>query len=308
MTRHAPTFRNVLALGTAVLTCMLIAGQPAEASAPKEQGGDLDYVALGDSYAAAPGVPDQVDTECARSSRNYPSLVAERWKARLTDVTCSGATTADLAAGQHGAQAQYAALRPDTDLVTVSIGGNDGVPFSTVLKTCAELSKSDPQGAPCRSHFTAGGSDRLLQGVAETAPKISEVINTIHRRSPKAKVLVVGYPSIFPDSGVGCTSRSAPFSAGDFAYLRDTDKALNTMLAQRARTGGAAYIDTYTPTIGHDMCRPAEDRWIENLAPETPAAPAHPNARGEAAMADAVNKALAACPPGGKNPRSRTQM
>lgn len=54
-------------------------------------------------------------------------------------------------------------------------------------------------------------------------------------------------------------------------------------------------MDTYTPTIGHDMCRPVGERWIESLAPQTPAAPAHPNALGEQAMATAVTNALAKC-------------
>jgi len=47
-------------------------------------------------------------------------------------------------------------------------------------------------------------------------------------------------------------------------------------------------VDTYTPTIGHDMCTDPGVRWIEPLTPASPAAPAHPNALGEQAMAAAV--------------------
>ncbi|MFJ7343701.1 SGNH/GDSL hydrolase family protein [Streptomyces sp. NPDC101110] len=265
------------------------------ATAAPELRDRVDYVALGDSFAAAPGVPSQVHQACARSSRNYPSLTAARLTARLTDVTCSGATTADLAVSRHGEPAQFDALNRGTDLVTVTIGGNDGVGFSKVLKTCGELSNSQPAGAPCREHFTEGGRDRLLEGINETAPKVDTVIDAVHRVAPRAKVLIVGYPSLFPHDGIGCASSSAPFAAGDFPYLRDTTIRLNAMLAERAVRKGATYVDTYTPSIGHDMCQPAERRWIEDLAPRTAAAPAHPNARGEAAMAEAVTRALAKC-------------
>ncbi|MEU6069820.1 SGNH/GDSL hydrolase family protein [Streptomyces sp. NPDC047082] len=282
-------------LGAVALACLVAVGPASVASATCAPAAGRDYVALGDSYASAPGVPDQTDPACGRSNRNYPSLVAGKQNARLTDVTCAGATTVELAVSRDGRRAQYDALTRGTDLVTVSIGGNDGVGFSAVLKTCALLSRDDPSGAPCRSHYTTGGGDRLEEGIAATAPKVDAVLDTIHRRSPHAKVLLVGYPSIFPDDGTGCTSPAVPFAAGDFAYLRDTTKALNAMLARRAQQGRAVYVDTYTPTIGHDMCRPAGLRWIENLAPADPAAAAHPTARGEQAMAEAVSRALT-CP------------
>ncbi|MFE6937536.1 SGNH/GDSL hydrolase family protein [Streptomyces chartreusis] len=78
---------------------------------------------------------------------------------------------------------------------------------------------------------------------------------------------MVGYPSLFPNSGVGCTSPGVPIAAGGFAYLRDKTKALNAMIARRAKLAGAKYVGTYTPTIGHDMCRPIGERWIETSLP-----------------------------------------
>ncbi|MGV9245782.1 SGNH/GDSL hydrolase family protein [Streptomyces sp. NPDC003710] len=250
-----------------------------------------EYVALGDSYASAPVIPDEVDANCKRSDHNYPSLVAAYARAGLRDVTCSGATTAEMTAPQGTAPAQFAALGRRTDLVTVSIGGND-VGFTTVLGTCARLTASDPTGAPCRAFFTDGGHDRLTETVERTAPKIARVIRGVRQRSPHARILVVGYPDLFPENGVGCTSGSVPFAAGDFPYLRDKEKELNRMLAGEAYRHGAGYVDTYAPTIGHDLCRPTGQRWIETLSPATPAAPLHPNAEGEQAMAAAVEHAL----------------
>ncbi|MET9016368.1 SGNH/GDSL hydrolase family protein [Streptomyces olivaceoviridis] len=252
----------------------------------------VDYVALGDSYASAPLVPTQVDATCLRSSRNYPSLVAQSRSATLRDVSCSGATTADLTAPQaDGVPAQLDAVNRRTNLVTLTIGGND-IGFSTVLGTCAQLTNTDPAGTPCRTHFSGTGSDRISDAIARTGPKVAQVLRGVHQRAPHARVVVVGYPDLFPDDGVGCTSKTVPLAMGDFAWLRDKEKELNAMLARQAVKGGARYVNTYTPTVGHDLCEPTGERWIETFAPETPAAPVHPNATGERVMASAVEAAL----------------
>ncbi|MGW0796448.1 SGNH/GDSL hydrolase family protein [Streptomyces sp. NPDC002692] len=279
-------------MAAALITAGAVAAvAPAEATTATDGRHRVDYVALGDSYASAPLVPDQVDPTCLRSSHNYPSLVAGSTAATLTDVSCSGATTADMTAAQGTAPAQFAALRRGTDLVTVTIGGND-IGFSTVLGTCARVTATDPAGAPCRAHFTSTGSDTVTDSIARTAPKVAQVLRGIHHRAPHARVVVVGYPDLFPDDGVGCTSAKVPLAAGDFSYLRDKEKELNAMLARQARRNGARYVDTYAPTVGHDLCRPAANRWIETFTPDSPAAPVHPNAAGESAMAGAVERGL----------------
>jgi hypothetical protein len=111
------------------------------------------------------------------------------------------------------------------------------------------------------------------------------------RRLLAARVLVVGYPDLLPDDGTSCAP-AVPFATRDFPYLRDTGKHLNLMLRLVARWNHAEYVDTYGPTIGHDMCKPPAQRWIEPLQPASPAAPAHPNAKGEEAMAGAVLERL----------------
>lgn len=246
------------------------------------------YAALGDSYTAGPAIPTQVDANCARSGRNYPSLLATADRiGHLTDVSCSGATTAEMWQPQGTNPPQLDALDRRTTLVTVQIGGND-IGFGSIIATCAGLGATDPAGSPCRDHYGAGGTDQLTGAVAKAAPKIAEVLRAVRHRAPHARVLVVGYPALLPDDAVPCTSPVVPFAAGDFRYLRDTEKKLNAMLRTQALLGGAGYVDTYRPTVGHDMCRAPADRWIEPLVPASPAAPAHPNAKGEQAMARAV--------------------
>jgi hypothetical protein len=114
------------------------------------------------------------------------------------------------------------------------------------------------------------------------------VLADIKGRSPHAKVIVVGYPALFPDNGVDCAE--VPFAKGDFAYLRDTTKKANAALRRQASAEGvgASYADTCTATVGHDMCSPREERWVESLTPAANTAAAHPNTSGQFAMAIAT--------------------
>ncbi|MEW2625048.1 SGNH/GDSL hydrolase family protein [Streptomyces sp. NPDC048106] len=285
--------RRTAVLAAAVGGCALVAAATTPAAAqPAGHGPRLDYVALGDSYTSGPGIPTQVDANCARSSRNYPSLVAEREGATsFTDASCSGATTAQMWQAQGSNQPQLDAVSRDTDLVTLQIGGND-VGFGPIIGTCAQLGVQDPAGNPCERSYEASGQDALALAVQQTAPKITQVLRAVHERAPHARVVVVGYPDLMPDDGVGCFPQ-VPFAQGDFAYLRDTEKRLNLMLRTVAAHNRAEYVDTYGPTVDHDMCKAPADRWIEPLQPASPAAPAHPNARGEEAMAGAVLDRLA---------------
>ncbi|MCK8681615.1 SGNH/GDSL hydrolase family protein [Streptomyces lichenis] len=250
------------------------------------------YVALGDSFASGAGVPEQTDTGCARSSRNYPALLnAELAPTAHRDVTCGGATTVHLTSAQSPtAPPQFDALSADTDLVTLTIGGND-IGFADIIVRCVTLGLLDINGRPCRTSYTWTGQDQLAAAIRDTAPRIAAAIDGVRARAPKARVLVTGYPAILPDDGGNCPF-TVSIAKGDAPWLRDTHKRLNTMIAQSAAAQGADYVDTYTPSIGHDACKPAGTRWMEPLFTSA-AAPFHPNAAGERAMADAVHQVLA---------------
>ncbi|MER6071662.1 SGNH/GDSL hydrolase family protein [Streptomyces sp. NPDC001817] len=285
--------RGAAVLGAALGGCVLVAAATAPAAAAPAGAHSaghrhgIDYVALGDSYTSGPGIPQQVDANCARSDRNYPSLVADgRQVSTFKDVSCAGATTADMWQAQGTNAPQLDAVRRNTDLVTVQIGGND-VGFGTIISTCAHLAAQDPTGNPCERSYQASGYDQLTLAIAQAAPKVDRVLRAVHARAPHARVVVVGYPDLLPDDGSGCFPQ-VPFAQKDFPYLRDTEKRLNLMLRLVAGVNRAEYVDTYGPTVGHDMCKVPADRWIEPLQPAAPAAPAHPNAKGEQAMAQAV--------------------
>ncbi|WP_427918163.1 hypothetical protein [Streptomyces sp. cg40] len=52
-----------------------------------------------------------------------------------------------------------------------------------------------------------------------------------------------------------------------------------------AAGAGTSFADTCTPTIGHDMCRPRDARWIESPTPAANTMAAHPNSVGQSVMA-----------------------
>jgi lysophospholipase L1-like esterase len=255
------------------------------AAADPEQAPVQRYVALGDSYAAGPLVPIPTGEPagCLRSNQNYPSVVAQTLDvADFHDVSCSGATTENITGPQSVPLGknppQLDALASDTQLVTLSIGGND-IGFADIVTECAKRSPLQPTGSACKDHYAAGGTDQLAQRIDEAAPKVAGVLAAIDERSPDARVLLVGYPAILPDEGPGCFP-VVPFSPGDVAYLRGVEKELNAMVADQAAAAGTEFVDTYTPSIGHDACQPPGTKWIEGLVPTAPAAPVHPNALG----------------------------
>jgi len=248
------------------------------------------YVSLGDSYTAGPLIPVQQNDPagCLRSDHNYPHLVAAALAvSTFRDPSCSGAETGDMTSPQDVSPGpnppQFDSLGRDTELVTLGIGGND-IGFSEIIENC---SSPTPTGHPCQDHYVVNGHDELAQRIADTAPKVAAVIQGIHQRSPRARVLVVAYLAILPESGPGCWPQ-LPIAPDDVPYLRGVENKLNGMLAQQAMANRAAYVDAYTASIGHDACQLPGTRWVEPAVPTTPAAPVHPNLFGMQGYAAAV--------------------
>ena len=253
-------------------------------------------VALGDSYTAGgllPLDPKAAPSGCLRSTKAYPVLVAGALGASLVDVACASAGVKNMTAAQEtyvGTNPpQLGALAADDRIVLLTLGGDD-VGFLNVLKECVLLSFTNPWGSPCRAHYTSGGTDQLAASVATEAPKVSQVLTAIAARAPHARIVVVGYPDMFPSSG-GCWP-GVPITTGDVAYLRGIEVTANAMLAADARAAGATFVNTYAPTTGHDFCQPESSRDVEGLLPGSLALPFHPNARGQQAIASAVLAAL----------------
>jgi hypothetical protein len=183
---------------------------------------------------------------------------------------------------------QFNSLTANTDLVTVTIGGND-IGFTSIVETCALESVTNPLGNPCQRHFTVNGTDQLAGRISADASTIAGVLHGIRSRSPHAKVVVVGYLRTLPPM-IGCWP-VVPVAVGDVSYLTSVEQKLNAMLGAQAKAAGDTFVNAGLP-MGHDSCQSESVKWVEGIVPTAPAFPLHPNAAGMAAVTSMIRSAL----------------
>ncbi|SEF67347.1 Ricin-type beta-trefoil lectin domain-containing protein [Actinacidiphila yanglinensis] len=261
-------------------------GKAAPRASAAATGAGLDYVGMGSSFAAGPGIPPaQTGTgaaACARSAVNYASLVAEDIGANLSDASCSGATTANvLTTGQSGQPPQIDAVTSATQLVTVTIGGND----VDYLGSIDSYSCQTSGGSNCGSVDQAS----INQTFGVLAGRIEDVVNAVHATAPQARVLLVNYFTILPDSGV-CTG--VPLTADQSAFEHSIASRLAAATATAATATGATLVDLAAASHGHDAC--AAVPWVETYTPAAGRSQYHPNEAGMRGAATLVESALAA--------------
>jgi lysophospholipase L1-like esterase len=275
---HRRTFATLTA-AAAALAAVVTVHAPTQAAK-----GALRYVALGDSYSAASGVlpPDPSSPFCARSTANYPHVIAARTGARLTDVTCGGAETKDFAQSQYpGVPPQLDALGRRTQLVTMTIGGNDNNTFVGAIVKCGAAGLSTlGQGSPCQDMY----GNQFREDIRHlTYPALVKALRAVHRRAPHARVAILGYPWILPRTE-GCFDKM-PVAEGDVPYLRGVQATLNDAVRRAAAASGSRYVSFSRVSEGHDACQAQGVRWIEPVLQGDNAVVVHPNALGERHMA-----------------------
>ncbi len=252
------------------------------------------YVALGDSYTADPGVSglaSGISVLCLQSSADYPHQVGAALGLATTDVSCSGATSSNMTSSQYpGVAPQFAALSGSTNVVTVGIGGNDNNLFVGALVSCGILDIADflNIGAPCEAVF----GNTFANAVSGDASTIGGVIRGIHAHAPGATVFVIGYPDILPQSG-HCYP-TMPLTTGDTSYLNGVEKDLNSMLSTEAAANGATFVDTFTPSIGHDACKSGSAQWVNPIIATNGGISVHPTPNGVTETTKLVGQALSA--------------
>ena len=293
--RRTPLAAVVAALSSAAL--VLGAPSTSVGSSPQDAvvasvAKPLRYVAMGDSYSAASGVlpPDPAaDPRCLRSLLNYPKLIAEATGAALTDVTCGAADTTHFAAPQYdGVAPQLRALSKRTQLVTMTIGGNDSGVFINAITQCGVAGVSTlGQGSPCKDQYGSSFEDTIRD---TTFPSLVAALTKVHRRSPRAEVAIIGYPWILPGT-VGCFDK-LPVATGDVPYLRSLQQTLNGAVRRAAAATDSTYVNLNRVSRGHDACKPVGTRWVEPVTQGTNPVIVHPNALGEAKIAARTMKVL----------------
>lgn len=246
---------------------------------------------MGDSYTSAPGLsPYEGPSECARSERNYPHLTAAALGLTLTDISCAGASRVDFTTAQYAAAPpQFEALSGATEVVSVSMGGNDNNIYGRIVLDCVAVDESDSanKGAPCKKRY---GKEEALALSSDVAPYI-EALAQIRTRAPHAKVFVVGYPAIASVHGPGCFD-SIHLTSADFHWAALVEGKLNKMLQKTAKKEHYTYVDT--ASVGHDACEALGVRWIEPLVGSATGISLHPNQLGEEADARTLEEAMRA--------------
>lgn len=240
------------------------------------------YAALGSSFAAGPGIETQLGT-CGRSDHNYPHLVAAALELELTDVSCGGATTANiLDTPQGGAAPQLAAVGAATALVTVTIGGND-ITYSASTIRCGDAKVDDR----CAAKLDQA---RIAALVRELPGRLAAVLDAIRAKAPNATIVMVTYPRVVPPSSERCAA--VGLTDADADYFAALGQQLEDAMVGAAKSKGALVADSYALAKGHGPCAADGDRWVNGAKPAGSGASFHPTAKGHEEMARLVLAAL----------------
>ena len=307
-------------------------GPPVHASAPQTPlAGEI--VAIGDSYTSGEGVPpfesasdrDGVN-ECHRSSLSYPMHLGTMLGVPVDVWACSGATTSDLSTTvvrtdqapwddpmlevPSGTPASALdRVGPDTAMVTLTVGGND-LGFGDIVSDCLLGSQSCTRhDADVRQDLAAlGGSLRTL------FPDLGT------RLAPEARVIVVGYPRIFPvaphaDCDFAPLLPVGTFTIAEQEWANAKTADLNAVVrleAERSnRQGGPEflYVDAWDAFTGNELCRPdtgsgapaTSSSFINGVDLVNPEHSFHPAASGHQALADRVLGVIEGSAPDGES-------
>jgi lysophospholipase L1-like esterase len=220
----------------------------------------INYVALGDSYSSGVGAGSYLDSSaCKRSAKAYPELYASASGASLSFQACSGAKTSDVLNNQVGA------LNSSTNLVSITIGGNDAG-FSGVMEDCILGGDSG-----CKTAVT-----NAENYVATTLPGLlDQVYSTIRSKAPNAEVVVLGYPHFYKIGG-SCVVGLSDTSRG---YINGGADALDTVIEKEATNAGFTFADVRPAFTGHEIC--SSSAWLHSVTYPVDES-YHPTATGQA--------------------------
>jgi len=266
-----------------VMVGAVIAGLLAHAGPVVADNGTLDYVGMGDSYSAGSGIFPSDPTAsplCLRSERDLAhQMAAAILPTSFNDVACGAAQTKDFYGSQYwGVPAQLDAVNADTDLITMTIGGNDSNLFVGAMAACASASVLTwGFGSPCKSIYGSTFANKITN---EVYPAVRAALLATKAKAPSATIAIIGYLEQLPRGG--CLGMGIAW--GDVDYVRGIQRQLNDAIRRAAAEAGVTFVDMAAVSAGHDSCKSASVRWVEPFLGNSPV-PIHPNAAGIAAMA-----------------------
>jgi hypothetical protein len=245
------------------------------------------YVALGDSYSSGEGNPPFIaptdnngGDACDRSeSTAYPVLLPPDIGFKLDAfVACSGATSSDIISGMNGEPSQLNALDANTDIVTVTAGGDDAE-FADFAAECV-IGTCDSGSAQYQTTMEIIDDPLLLQASLET------LFADIRAAAPNAAIKVIGYPA-----AVGGNSCPIYLSSGEQIAIDTVVTSLNNVSLAAVNNSGSGFqfIDpntTGSPFNGHDLCTSNSYLFGLNIAEHRFSF--HPNADGQTAYEELI--------------------
>ncbi|MEN7536276.1 SGNH/GDSL hydrolase family protein [Aurantiacibacter flavus] len=241
---------------------------------------------MGSSFAAGAGIgPNKPGTpeRCNRAVNNYPSLLAAHLNLALEDESCGGATSAHLLDAWNELPAQLSAVRPDTRLVTITVGGNDlnymGLLFSASCDPAVGMAMGgETRSCPDLPHRPSDADYAALE------TNLRQIVREIHDTAPAARVVFVQYVTLVPEELCSAT----PISANAAEQARELAHRLAEVTASAARASGAEVLSVDTLSASHTVCDPRPFSRGFSPTASGPGAPWHPTAQGHTAIAEAL--------------------
>lgn len=189
--------------------------EPGHAQATAE----LRVVLLGDSYSSGTGAdgPTYGPDGCYRRTSNWAETYVNYLRnsgryARVyfDNLACHGAKTEDVAlvSGGHTINGQVLSVPADTDLVLMTIGGNDGDSFATIVHRCLSVKWFDDATTidQCKAAI-AGAKDLLEPSSASAKPqlqqRLEDVLRALRRKLTRGRVVLLDYPYLERDPDCG---------------------------------------------------------------------------------------------------------
>ena len=252
----------------AAATTLILSGAPAPALASQVP---VNYVNLGDSYSSGWGAfaptfavnPVGGTPACLTGGRADVAMFAQLKSVALAgDYACGGATVGPTTSGiptiaQQAAKAVAdGALGSTTGLVTLTAGGND-VDFGPIIAACA--ADTSPQATGCQT--AAAHGLRVAEDIY-----VAGTVGTIRGFAEKAQIVWLGYPHLFATAGESTTvvAGGGVMSAAAAAVFDKVTDQLNALLASKAQSAGAQFVDVTPKFVGHEIG--SSDSWF-NLGP-----------------------------------------
>ncbi|SEO75565.1 SGNH/GDSL hydrolase family protein [Trujillonella endophytica] len=310
MSLWLPSWRRAVCL-TALVALFAVTGlagaSPARA-APGVPAGGWQIVTMGDSYSSGEGAPpfrstpgygDSYASGCHRSPWGHAGFAAtlSAWTGwDQANVACSGAGVQDVVDGYRGEPSQLDALGPRTRVVTLSVGGND-VGFTTIMAAC--VLQTLRLGIACATELAR--AETALRELTSPQPggvsRLEAFYRDVLTRAPNARLLVTGYPLLFPTSA---DAAQPCFVAPRYwATINDLTVRGNALIRQTVERLGGTYVDLEPTFRGHGACvRAGETPWIWQVIGipgdiwGTGNFSFHPTAAGQLAIAGALGRAL----------------